>query len=139
MAFWTPPEKNSLKNPNMYDWSFLSTYENPSFWFLDSLLPPEKKRAYTTMKPGQNFIEKRDSLIDGLWVKNHNSFANYGYESKASTRQRVQTAKKRLREIIRSEGLKDGELVYNFFFLVINGVGCDMPWGDSEAFYCERV
>jgi hypothetical protein len=73
MAFWTPAEKKSLKFPDMYDWSFLDSYQNPNFWFLDSLLPAERTKAYASMKPGQTFVEKRDLLIDGLWVKNDNS------------------------------------------------------------------
>jgi hypothetical protein len=109
MAFWTSTEKASLKFPELYDWSFLETYQNPNFWFLDSLLPPERAKAYDNMESGETFEQKRDLLIDGLWSKGENSLANYGYESKASTRQKILTAKKRLRQIIRDEGLEDGE------------------------------
>ena len=108
MACLTSSELESIKYPDLYDWGFLDQVENREFWFLDSQLDFEKERAKNAIANGKDFEQKRtllqENLIDGPWFP-------WSYESKESTNERIKVSQKKVSEVIKAEGLKDGELL----------------------------
>ena len=108
VACWTTNEKNDVKLPGLYDWTYFKQFKDPDFWFLHNLLPAEKNRAESAIKNGITVIDKRKKFLDHL---SNGDWFPFKYESKKSSYIRINNARKKITEIIKKEGLKDNELL----------------------------
>ena len=103
VACWTQQEKESLRFPELYDWSFLDNFQDKKFWFLENgSKQMYEKAARLFENAGKDDESKLKALIDDL-VQH--------WEDSKSIYDRSQKSKESIRQIIKEENLNDDEVI----------------------------